>query len=196
VTIFDLLFLLAVLASAATFAYVVVSLVRRRRAQALRILRVYSGTVLLYVVAGLTISFLKPQRVIPIGAPWCFDDWCLTVQRLEQTPGPSATSYSVGFRIFSRARRVSQRAKGAWIYLIDERGHLYPPESDPSVVPLDALLHPLESVQTSRVFKVPNGSHPVGLITGHGGSYCGPMTFLIIGESGCAFKKPTMIALP
>jgi len=117
------------------------------------------------------------------------------LQEVSHAPGPLGTSYHVGLRIFSRAGRVSQRANEAWIYLIDDRGHLYSPDPDPSAVPLDVLLQPQESVTTSRVFNVPADAHRFGLITGHGGPYCGPMAWLIIGESGCLFGKPTMIRI-
>lgn len=146
-------------------------------------------------MVGVAVAFLKPQRVIRTGDPWCFDDWCLTVENVSRTPGQLEISYRVGLRIFSRARRVAQRANGAWVYLIDGRGRRYSPDPDPSAVPLDVLLQPQESVTTSRIFRVPDNVHELGLITGHGGPYCGPGALLIIGESGCLFRKPTMIRI-
>jgi len=130
-----------------------------------------------------------------IGDPWCFDDWCLTVVSVDRTPGPSQVSYNVELRISSRARRVAQRANGAWIYLIDEQGRRYSPDPAPSAVPLDVLLQPGESATTLRVFRVPPDARELGLITGHGGPFCGPMDLLIIGSGGCLFGKPTMIRI-
>src|SRR5262249_23046755 len=43
----------------------------------------------------------------------------------------------VDLRISSRARRVTQRANGAWLFLFDASGHRYAPQPDPSAVPLD-----------------------------------------------------------
>jgi len=194
-SIFDLLFLLAALTSIVILVVVAVMAIRGQRSRALRVLRVYAACAAGYVLAGIAVSFLKPQRVIPIGEPWCFDDWCLTAEKVSQTPEASRISYQVKLRISSRARRVSQRARGAWLYLIDDRGHLYSPEPDPNAVPLDVLLEPGQSVRTSRVFEVPSGVHSLGLITGHGGPYCGPMDLLIIGSAGCLFKKPAMIRI-
>jgi len=130
-----------------------------------------------------------------MGDPWCFDDWCLTVEKVSRRSGQLGTSYRVELRIFSRAGRVAQRANGAWIYLIDDRGRRYSPDLDSSVAPLDLLLQPHQSVNTSRLFHVPDDVHQLGLITGHGGPYCGPMAFLIIGEGGCLFRKPTVIRI-
>jgi hypothetical protein len=195
-TIFDLLFLVAVLASVVTFVFAAVLAVRGGRARALKFLRCYSACVVSYFLISLAVAFFKPQRVIRTGDPWCLDDWCLSVDEVRRIPGQRDISYRLGLRIFSRARRVAQRANGAWIYLIDERGHRYSPDPDPSLEPLDVVLQPQESITTSRLFHLPNDVHQIGLITGHGGAYCGPMAFLVIGESGCLFKKPTMIRIP
>ena len=194
-TIFDLLFLLASLASVVTLAAATVLAVRGPQRRAFKILRVYGICVLAYLAAGVATAFLKPQRVIPTRDPWCFDDWCLTVEGVSETPSQQGTCYRVELRIFSRAGRVAQRASGAWIYLIDDQGRRYLPDPDPSVVPFDILLQPHESVTTSRTFHVSADVHGLGLLTGHGGAYCGPMAFLIIGESGCLFRKPTMIRI-
>ncbi len=191
----DLLFLLFALATLVTLAAVAILSLRGRRAKAVQILKALAICVVVYLATGLTVSALKPQRVIPIGAPWCFDDWCLKVEDVTPTPGSSYVSYALQFRIFSEARRVSQRARGAWIYILDDRGRRYSPDPDPSAVPLDVLLRPGESVTASRVFRLPPEAHAIGIITGHGGPYCGPMDFLVIGQCGCVFGKPTMIAL-
>lgn len=194
-TVFDLLFLLAAATSVITIAVAAVYAVRGLHRRPLKILGVYAICLLAYLLVGLATSFLKPQRVIHTGDPWCFDDWCLTVEKVSQTPASSDISYRVALRISSRAGRATQRASGAWIYLIDDQGRRYSPDADPSAVPLDTLLQPLESVTTWRTFHVPRGAHQLGLVTGHGGPYCGPMAFLVIGEAGCLFKKPTMIRL-
>ena len=193
-TIFDLLFLLAALASLVTLAAAIFA-VRGLSRRALKILRVYGICVLAYLTVGVATAFLKPQHVIPTREPWCFDDWCLAVEEVSQMPSPQGISYRVELRIISRARRVAQRARGAWIYLIDDQGSLYSPDPDPSAVPLDILLQPHESITTSRTFHVSAEVYGLGLLTRQGGSYCGPMTFLIIGDSGCLFKKPTMIRI-
>lgn len=194
-SIFDLLFIVAFLTTVVTLATVAVSAIRGRRAQALKILQIYGVCAAGYLATGVAVAFLKPQRVIHAGDPWCFDDWCLTVDNVVRTPASSQVSYNVQLRISSRAGRVAQRAAGAWIYLIDSQGHRYSPQPDPSSTPLDVLLQPQESVTTSRIFRVPSDARGLGLITGHGGPYCGPMDVLIIGEGGCLFGKPTMIQI-
>jgi len=194
VTIFDLLFIALVLISFGTLLTAAVAALRGRGSRALRILGRLGICAAVYVAIVAVVALLAPQRVLNVGDPWCFDDWCLSVEKVTRTAAPARVTYNVSLLIFSRARRVSQRALGAWVYLIDGLGNRYAPESDASEVPLDVLLQPAESVRTSRVFRVPAeaGAGELGLITGHGP--CCISTF-IIGDEGSLFHKRTFIRL-
>jgi hypothetical protein len=194
-TIFDLLFLLTALLTFVSMLVAGMLAITRRRAKALRLLRAVGIFILIYLVVSVAVAFFKPQRVLAIGNPWCFDDWCLAVDHMTERPAGQQVLYTFDLRIFSRARRVSQRAKGAWILVIDAQGRRYAPTHAANELPLDVLLAPLESRQTTRTFAVPLGAQPIGLTTGHGGGYCGLMNLLIIGNAGCLFGKPTMIGL-
>jgi hypothetical protein len=196
VTIFDLLFLLTALATLVTLLSALGVAVIGRRALSLRMLGALGIAVAGYLVIGLLVSGMVPQRVIAVGDPWCFDDWCLSVEHATRTVGSSDVTYAVDLRVESRAKRVTQRAAGAWLYVIDDRGRRYAPDPAPSAVPLDVRLAPSESVTTSRVFHVPPDARGLGVITGHGGPYCGVMSFAVIGDAGCLFHKATMIRLP
>jgi hypothetical protein len=194
-SIFDLIFLASALATAITLAVAAILALRGRGARAFRVLRTYAICAVCYSGIALAADFSKSQRVIAVGTPWCFDDWCLQVDSADHAARGSKASYDIKLRIFSTARGITQRANGAWIYLIDERGIRYEPNSDPSGVPLTVKLGPGESVSTSRLFEVPADVGALGLITGHGGPYCGAMSLLIIGEGGCLFNRPTMIRI-
>jgi hypothetical protein len=61
-TIFDLLFLLAILASVVTLALAVVLAFCGRLASALKILRVYAIGALAYLASGRAVSYLRPQK--------------------------------------------------------------------------------------------------------------------------------------
>ncbi len=194
-SVFDLIFLAFALVTAVMLASAAILALRGRGARAFRVLRTYGICAVCYSGIALAVDFLKPQRVIAVGTPWCFDDWCLQVDSAGQAAHGSTASYDIKLRIFSTARGVTQRANGAWIYLIDKRGVRYSANSDPSSVPLAVKLRPGESVSTSRLFEVPADVGTLGLITGHGGPYCGAMSLLIIGEGGCLFNRPTMIGI-
>ncbi len=194
-TIFDLLFLACVLATVITLTFAVIFALRGRGAKALRIARAYGIGAVAYLAIAVAVDYFKPQRLLAVGAPWCLDDWCLQVESASRaTDGPKVI-YDIKLRIFSTARGITQRANGAWLYLIDERGHRYTANSDPSAVPLTVQLGPGQSVTTSRKFEVYGDVGALGLITGHGGPYCGAMSLLIIGEGGCLFNRPTMVRI-
>ena len=193
-TIFDLLFIAVVLASLATLITASIVAIRGQRARALGILRQFGVSAIAYLVVVVVVALLSPRRVLNVGDPWCFDDWCLSVENVSQTPAPPEVAYNVSLRIFSRARRVSQRANGAWIYVIDGRGNRYAPEPDPSAVPLDVLLQPGASVTTTRVFKVPENARELSLVTGHGGPGCFPGCF-VIGDDSSLLHKRTLVRL-
>jgi hypothetical protein len=146
-TIMDLIFLASVLASFVTFAVAATFALRGSHLQSLRLLRNYAACAVLYLLVGVIVSFLKPQRVMLLGNPWCFDDWCLTVEGVTRIPKESYALYRIDVQISSRAGRSAQRAKGAWLFLVDEHGRRYLP------------------------------------------------AFLVIGESGCLFGKPTMVRI-
>lgn len=189
----DLLFLAALLAFVVGASRASYAALRGRGAIAWRRTRAIAIGAAIYVAGSVIVSYAAPQRAIPPGAPWCFDDWCLSLDRITERPDGAERAFVADLRISSRARRVSQRAAGAWIYLIDADGRRYAPETDPNEVPLDVLLAPGETRAATRRFLLPAGIRPVGLITGHGGPYCGPMDILVIGHAGCLFGKPTMI---
>jgi hypothetical protein len=194
VTLFDLWFLACALATAATLVMAAGVAIRGQGRRAGSILKRLGIAAIAYLVLGLIVSAALPQRVLSVGDPWCFDDWCLSVDGVNRVDGQPDVAYRVSLTIFSRARRVSQRAKGAWIYLIDSRDRRYEPLQDPEAVALDVLLQPGESVKTLRTFRVPASMSGLGLIAGHGRPYCSWFP-LIIGEGGCAFHKPTMVRI-
>jgi hypothetical protein len=189
-TIFDLLFLAAFLASVIVLVAAAYVAMRGNVTRAFSILGVWLTCAVVYLGISVAVAYAAPQRVIPVGTPWCFDDWCLTVENANRTEG----TYTVNFQISSQAKRVTQRANGAWIYLRDENDKHYDPA--PADVPLDILLQPGESIAAKRSFTVPANVHELGLVTGHGGAPCGVMSLVIIGGGGCLFHKQTMIQLP
>jgi len=194
-TIFDLLFLLVALLTLVTLAVAVGLAIRRRFRRMLGVLGGLAVCLCVYLGVGLAVSAAQPQRLVAVGEPWCFDDWCLTVNSVDKAPASAQVAYTVGLQISSHARGITQRANGAWIYLIDNQGKRYAPQPDSSEVPLDVRLGPGESVPATRVFLVPAGAQSLGLVTGHGGPYCGAMSILIVGQAGCLFGKPAMVRI-
>lgn len=191
-TIFDLVFLAVVLGVLVMVVLIVVAALRGKRARAGLLVTLLVIDLVVYLGVSLAVSYFAAPRRIAVGEPWCFDDWCLTLERIS-TEGTAVTT---DFQISSRALRISQRAKYAWIYLLDADGNRYAPDERAGDVPLDLEIGPGQAVAASRRFTLPSGVRAVGLITGHGGPYCGVMDWVVIGQAGCLFGKPAMIALP
>lgn len=188
--LFNLVFLAAFAVSLVTLIAGAFAAVRGNMPRAFSILRLWLIGAALYLGTSVAVAYAAPQRILQIGDPWCFDDWCLTVKNTQRTN----VNYTLALLISSEAKRVTQRASGAWIYLRDENDKHYDPA--PADVPLDVVLQPGESVAATRSFTVPANVRELGLVTGHGGAPCGWMSLIIIGQAGCLFHKQTMIRLP
>jgi hypothetical protein len=194
-SLFDLLFLIMALATLMALIVATLSVMRGRRDRALRLVQRLALVWLACVLANLIVSGLRHQRIVRPHEAWCFDDWCFTQDSMAVGVRGDTAVYFAHFTLSSRALRVRQRAKGAWIYLMDSEHRRYAPVAEAGDVPLDIELGPGERHSAQRRFEMPFNDVPVGLITGHGGRYCGIMNFLIIGEAGCVFGKPTMVGL-
>jgi hypothetical protein len=105
-----------------------------------------------YLAATLIVSFVTPQRVVNIGDSYCMDIWCIRIERVNTEPRGPETLYKVDVRIFSDANSVKTSARGAHIYLVDERGRRFELINDPAVIPFDVPLDPGQTIQTTLSF--------------------------------------------
>lgn len=128
--------------------------VTRRFRAATKTLLVSAGGVGLYVAAVLVIALLTPQRIIDIGDSYCMDIWCISVRGVNTVPQGQDILYRVNVRIFSDANTVKTSAKGATVYLTDERGRRFELLDDPSAVSFDTPLDPRQSIDTTLSFVV------------------------------------------
>jgi len=118
----------------------------------------------------------------------CDDDWCLSVEGVSRTPGPSGVSYRLDLRLFSLANHGPRSARGAWVYLADDRGRRFPPVADPSAIPLGVALEPHQSVNTWLTFEVPADARQLRFIGGLPG--IGYASFII--GNGDLVHRPRM----
>ncbi len=102
----------------------------------------------------------------------------------------TGTSYVATLRIFSRARRVSQRENNLVVYLTDDRNRRYDALPDKSAVPFNVQLGPEESMETTRTFEAPGDAKHVGAVIAHEGGF--PIAWFIVGEEAW-FRKPTVV---
>lgn len=188
-TIFDLVFLGLVFVSIVALAAAAVAALRGQRARAAAILKVYGAGFAAYMAVVVVTSLFLPRRIASLGEPLCSDDWCLTVERIER----ASDVYRVGLKIESTAKRVTQREYGVSIYLADVEGRQFGVQPSTSDVPFDVPIRPQEAIETTRLFEMPPGLRPVGLVIRHGSGF--PIGWFIIGYETW-FRKPTIVRLP
>ena len=114
-TIFDLLFLASFLVSVITLIAAAYAAIRGRCPRAFSILGVWLVCVVVYLGISVAVAYAAPQRVIAVGTPWCFDDWCLTVENVQHA-GRELHRGPVDFergetRHPARQRRLDLRAR-------------------------------------------------------------------------------------
>jgi hypothetical protein len=190
-TIFDLLFIVLFLTSVVTLSFAALSALLGRSTRAIGILRRYAIGAAIYFGIVITVSLVAPRRLLSIGEPLCFDDWCITVEKVERTALPSEVNYIAQLRLANRARQATQRENELVVYLSDNSGRRYDPVTDTSAIPLNVLLHPLESVTTLCTFKIPPDTPVSGLVIAHERKF--PIEWFILG--GGPFRKEPMVRL-
>ena len=191
-SIFDLLFLILLVAAVISLLATVWLGLRRKFVRARRILLsllIFAGG---YMAVVVIVSLVAPRRVLEPGATQCFDDWCTGVADFRQVPKGGDVAYYVDLRLSSRARRVSQRENNLTVYLTDREGRRYDPVASSSTTPFNVLLQPQESVVVSRSFLVPAEAKDLGLVITHEGGF--PIGWFIIGYDTW-LRKPAVVQL-
>jgi hypothetical protein len=191
VTIFELVFVALFLVSVGTLALAAISAILGQRARAIGILKGFAIGAAIYCGIVILVSLVAPRQVLSAEEPLCFDDWCITVEGAERTASQSETSYVVRLRLSSRARRATQRENGVVVYLTDANGTRYDPVSDVFAAPLNVQLQPMESLITTRTFKLPADARAPSLVMAHEGGF--PIDWFIIG--GGPFRKHPIVRL-
>ncbi len=82
--LFDLVFLVSFFGVLATLGRLCYLLVRGRRQGTRSTARGLLAFVGLYAMVLVTVSLASPQKVLPVGEPQCFDDWCITVEAVSR----------------------------------------------------------------------------------------------------------------
>ena len=191
-TVFDLIFIVLLLIAAGSLITAIVLFFRGRRMRALSVLGKLAICAAGYIAFVYAATALSKEPVLRVGDSECDDDWCFAVAGVRRTPMNTVTRFDVDLRIFSRARRVSQRELAAKdVYLVDAAWRRYDPIPATGEIPMSTLLQAGESKSTSRRFNLPGDAHGLGLMIERNPvfPYC-----MIVGECD-AFHKGALIRL-
>jgi hypothetical protein len=152
-----------VLASIATFITIAIFCLRgefrRARQAAVR----WSICAAAYATILVLTAMTSHTSTLKTGAPYCDDDMCMSVDKVSKTPEQSGTKYRLAVHLFSKANHGPRSAKGASVYLVDERNRRFLPAPDPSATPFNVDIEPGQSINTSLIFHVPSDAHTLAL---------------------------------
>ena len=171
------------------------ALVTRQFRTAIRAFGIGIGIIAAFAVATATLSFITPQTVVNIGDSYCEDLLCMGIDKVEAEPRGQDVVYSLNVHIFSDANRVKTSAKGAHLYLFDEKNRRFPLFQDATVAPFDITLDPGQKVATSfRCIAPADSQHLYLWYSGDDPSR--PAPFWVnwyFGSEHNIFRKPTLI---
>jgi hypothetical protein len=186
-TIFDLFFILIFLATIVALATALFQAIRGHAGKSLRVLSASAVSLAVYFVICCATTLLTPRRVLNLHEPQCFDDWCVLIENVIELRDDPVNRYQANIRIFSQAKRISQRENGIAFYMEDDHGNRYATTPNPSDTPTNAFLRPGESLTLSRGFEIPPNTHLAGIVVTHEGSF--PIQWFVIGEGQSLFHK-------
>ena len=192
----DLAAILAVLGTAATTLRMIYLLMRGRRPQARRVLARWGISALAYLMVSLSASALRPERSIGLGERWCFDEWCVSVDRVTSRSASIGTLYTLGLQTYNAGRRP-QRALYPWMFIRDADGRHYQPSTPDWATSVEASVAPHASHRFPVDFLVSANARQLGFVTNHGsGTPCNLLPALVfISQGGCLFGKFDSIRL-
>lgn len=195
-TIFDLVFLVLVLATVVGLAAELIMLLRGRFRSAGRWALIGAAIWAVYLGVGLIVAVATPQRVLTTREERCFDEMCFGVAGVEKGAAETGSAADVRLTVTvsttNRGRGRAQREGGAEAFLLDSAGRHYRP-AEASGPGLDAPVAAGENAATRLVFAVPAGARGLGLVVDH--SYWLNPARIIMGDEDHTGHKPTMIAL-
>lgn len=211
-TVFDLLLILLVLATAAAVVAAGVAMVFRRWRFAGWLLAGVLAIWIVYLGTGTAVAVLAPQHILSIGEDRCFDEMCFAVTGFSRTPSIDTAHamthargalYMVEVRITNRSRGRAQREIGRKGVLIDRSGRVYQVSREgmqalsevgaPPYPGLDAEVGPGQSLTTHLVFELPEDVADPGFALGS--NLAMNPARIVIGDEDHFLHWPTVVPL-
>jgi hypothetical protein len=83
-------------------------------------------TFILYLAGVVLVSLVTPRTIVSIGDSYCYDLWCIGIQRVNATPKGQDILYTAEVRVFSAANWVPTSRENSFLYAVDEQGRRFP----------------------------------------------------------------------
>jgi hypothetical protein len=186
----SVVFFFVMAGSALTLVVALMAVAGREFRLAGRIFGWWSAFILAYTALTIVVSLLLPQKVVNPGQAYCVDSWCIRIQNVTRTSLGQNVTYKADVRIFSDLNTGTTGARGASLYVVDERGRRFPLVPDPAVVPFDTELSPKQSIDTSLTFLVAADAQHLSLRGDGPGLW---ISKFFIGDDSAWLHRPTLI---
>lgn len=152
--------------------------------------RACGGLMGLYVAVVVLVALLTPRKIVSIGDGYCYDTWCIGIQKVRARPQGVEIVYTAEVRIFSDANRVTARRDKDFLYALDERGRRFPLVPDATVIPADVIVNPGESLKTKWTFRAPADARELYLTGDHAAM---PWVYLYLGSDISPLHRCTLL---
>ena len=160
---------------------------------AARVLRICIAGISVYLAGVVLISLLTPRTVVSIGDGYCWDLWCLGVERVNRTPQGENILYTIDVRIFSDGNSVLSSPPKDFLYAIDDQGRRFSVLQTSSALSLaEVTVYPKQTVKTCFSFLAPANATGLYLT---GDQLAPPWVYLYLGSDLSPFHRRTLLRL-
>jgi hypothetical protein len=138
--------------------------------------KVLFAVILSYSFLWLLFYFISSYKVVPIGTDICFDDWCATIVKTENSKSlaydnkeikPHGQFVILHIKMSNHARGIAQKPSEPRIHIIDDNGNYWGYSEEAQVflekiigkqLPIDERLELNQSLETQFVFDIPENT--------------------------------------
>jgi hypothetical protein len=155
--------------------------------------RIFAGIAGTYLAAVLLASLLTPRTIVSIGDSYCWDLWCLGIQKIDIAPQGQMVLYTAEVSLSTDSTNVQTLRADAggkqFFYVTDELGRRFPIQSA-SLPVADITVQPGESVKSSLTFVAPANARSLYLT---GDVAAPPWVALYFGSDLNPFHRRTLL---
>lgn len=147
-----------------------------------------------------TISYItNGNKAVSLGTDICFDDWCVTVTKIEQQPAIGNEKAKGRFIILhikmsNQAKGIAQKPSEPRVYIIDDQRHSWTfskqgqnaiEDLQGKQTPIDQKLELHQSLETILVFDIPKDAKDCNVLIEEGSPF---ITKLLLQGDNKVFK--------
>ena len=168
----------------------------RNYRQAARAGWVCAGIFVPYVAAVALVSLLTPRTIVSVGDSYCWDLWCMGVQRVNSIPNGVNTLYTAEVRVFSDSKhtqRVPAEAARRFLNVLDEQGRRFPLQRISSFPGDEITVNPGESVKASLTFLARANARKLYLMGVGDEGVMLPWVYVYFGSDLSLFHRRTLL---